>query len=141
MDSPDPPAALRNIRFIGITRRQKTSPNTFRWHQHAPWLRHFPRGAVRNVSVPRDFWDYLGNEQPKTTPSNSPTRWGADDLQVPPRWENNLDGLRLAVAVYDRATSRDERLLFSSELSSLAEMSLDWVRATVAELRGTSRSS
>ena len=33
----DVAAVRRRLRIVGITWRQKTSPNTWRWHQHAPW--------------------------------------------------------------------------------------------------------
>jgi hypothetical protein len=35
-------AIRRRIRFVGITSRTKTSPNTWRWHQHADWTRDLP---------------------------------------------------------------------------------------------------
>jgi hypothetical protein len=31
----------RKLRFTGVTFRLKTSPNAFRWQQHAPWTTQF----------------------------------------------------------------------------------------------------
>jgi len=46
----------RKLRFIGVTSRAKTSPNTFRWHQHAEWTRQLPARSVRNVSLDHRVW-------------------------------------------------------------------------------------
>ena len=32
----------RKLRFVGVTSRTKTSPNTYRWQQYATWTRHLP---------------------------------------------------------------------------------------------------
>src|SRR5262249_28660426 len=31
-------AVQRRLRFVGLTKRKKTSPKTWRWHQHQDWL-------------------------------------------------------------------------------------------------------
>ena len=31
-------ATARRIRIVGLTWREKTSPNTWRWQQHAEWV-------------------------------------------------------------------------------------------------------
>jgi hypothetical protein len=48
----------RKLRFVGVTVRHKTSPNTFRWQQHAPWTRLLPARAVVNVSLEGPAWAY-----------------------------------------------------------------------------------
>lgn len=45
-------AVRRRVRLVGITERKKTSPNTWRWQQHAAWLPLLGRASVKNVSVP-----------------------------------------------------------------------------------------
>ncbi len=76
-------AVRRRIRFVGITERTKTSPKTWRWQQHATWLPLLGRGAVKNVSIPRDLWEYLGNYQDKVSRSYTPSRWGDPALSSP----------------------------------------------------------
>jgi hypothetical protein len=45
-------AAERAPRSVLITSQTKTSPNTYRWQQHAAWTRQLPARAVTNVSLP-----------------------------------------------------------------------------------------
>jgi hypothetical protein len=133
----DPAAVVRNIRFVGITRRTKTSPKTFRWQQHAPWLAQFARSAVKNVSIPGRLWDYLGNSQAKIAVSNPPWRWGATETLAPPHSDKNLEALRLALRVYDFGTTRSEREMLATEIAALPEMREPWARSLVLELRRT----
>jgi hypothetical protein len=59
----------RKLRFVGVTVRHKTSPNTFRWQQHASWTRLLPARAVVNVSLEGSAWAYLADRQVKLTRS------------------------------------------------------------------------
>src|SRR5215471_18023693 len=68
----------RKIRFIGVTWRGTTSPNTFRWHQHATWTRELPATAVVNVSLNGPVYHYLADDQQKLNRSFYPDRWLAD---------------------------------------------------------------
>jgi len=129
----DAKAVVRNVRFLGITWRTKTSPNTVRWQQHAPWLDAYPANAVKNVSIPGRMWDYLGNQQAKVALSNPPWRWGDAKMLTAPHYPKNLEALRLAVQVYDLGASERGRL--ASEITALPEMRHPWLRALVTELR------
>ncbi|MFV2022630.1 hypothetical protein [Micromonospora sp. LOL_023] len=40
------PVIRRKLRFVGVTSRTRTSPNTYRWQQHADWTRTLPAAAV-----------------------------------------------------------------------------------------------
>ena len=44
-------AVRSRLRFIGITEREKTSPNTWRWQQHAQWTAELPPRCITNVSM------------------------------------------------------------------------------------------
>lgn len=57
----------KKIRFLGVTSRTKTSPNTFRWAQHQAWTKDLPGRSVTSVSLDAWVWSYLGNQQPKLT--------------------------------------------------------------------------
>lgn len=71
-------AVKRRMRVIGITERTKNSPNTWRWYQHAPWVKGFARSALRGISIPYGFWTYLGDRQEKVSRWNPPYVWGTD---------------------------------------------------------------
>lgn len=76
-------AIRRRIRFVGITSRTKTSPNTWRWHQHADWTRDLPARSVVNISIDRSVWHYLGDHQTKLTRSFHPKLWTQPDGDGP----------------------------------------------------------
>src|SRR5512145_1773951 len=58
----DVPALKQKLRFIGLTWRTKTSPNTWRWQQHHPWTTRFAHHQIKNGSIPAWLWAYWGNE-------------------------------------------------------------------------------
>lgn len=133
--SVDIAAVRRRLRIIGITWRRQASPNTFRWHQGEDWLCTFPRIIVKNVSVPGELWNYLGDVQPKVSLSHPPWRWGKVEFSQPPRHEDNLAALTQALRVYDLSRNKEEREAFSSELTRQPAMSKSWLRTLVNELR------
>ena len=134
-DRADVPAMRNKMRFVGITWRTKTSPNTYRWQQHADWLTDFSNQCVKNVSVPGRFWDYLGNKQPKVGWSNPPSRWPDPAISEPPRGDRNLEALGLALTVFDTANTARERDRFADELRKQPPMDQPWFRSVVGELR------
>ena len=124
-------AVMCKIKFLGITIRTKTSPNTWRWQQHAGWVKKHPQIAVQNISVNHSFWAYLGNTQKKVTLSNYPARWGKE--LPPPRSFATRQALKLAFLIYQRGT--EEKVSFARLLSALPEMKQPWLRAMVNELK------
>ena len=137
-ESVDLNALRRRLQFVGITWRSKNSPNTYRWHQHASWLRKFPSSAVKNVSIPGQMWDYLGNKQEKVVPTNPPWRWADPAIARPPREPEHLHALRRALELFDLGCMSEERQRFSGALSGQHAMRESWCRSLVAELRGKS---
>jgi hypothetical protein len=131
----NPRAWRSRLRFVGIVRQRKNSPNAFRWQQHAPWLDAYPPGTAHNVSVPSVLWDYLGNTQMKVTPSNPPRQWGSDELLSPPREEEHLEALQAAAQRYSVGTESGERARFAVLLSGQRSMREGWCRELVLELR------
>ena len=129
-------AVRRRIRIVGITARTKTSPNTWRWQQHADWVTLLGRGAVKNVSIERHLWDYLGNEQPKASRSYTPAVWGDAELSSPNREEARLKGLRIAYKLFETGRARRRRQQFSALLAKERAMRHGWFRALVGEIRG-----
>jgi hypothetical protein len=128
-------AVRRRLRWIGITRRTRNSPNTWRWFQKVQWARDYPRGALRGVSVDSWFWSWLGNYQDKTMPSNTYDRWGTEGMAHPEHAPERLEALRVAYKLHDKARSREERERFVAELVERPEMREPWLRSLVVALR------
>lgn len=128
-------AVRRRLRFVGITRRTRNSPNTWRWFQRVDWAADYPRNALRGVSVPDWFWSELGNYQDKTMRSNSAEHWGTDNLMRPSRDPEAIEALKTAVRIHERARRPDERARFSAQLAAREEMREPWLRSLVVEIR------
>lgn len=126
----------RRLRFVGITWRRPTSPKTWRWQQHAEWTRQFRPSAIKNVSIEGRLWDYLGNRQQKVATSNPPWRWTDESMLAPPREEEQLKALRLALRLFDIGQTNDHRQLFAACLAKQRAMREPSFRALIIELRG-----
>jgi len=133
----DKKGLMKKIRIIGITEQTKTSPKTWRWHQHIQWVGEFRPKEIKNVSIPWVMWDYLGNNQKKVSLQNYPERWGSEDMASPPRNEENINALRLAYGLYEKGTSKEERHIFLSHLAGEKGMKFPWFRSLVNELRSS----
>jgi hypothetical protein len=125
----------RKIRLVGITRRTKNSPNTWRWQQHAAWLHLLDRGIVKNVSIPGELWDYLGNWQSKVTRSHIPKHWGNPENARPYYGKEQLLALRLAYDLFESGKSETRRAEFASQLTQETAMRESWFRSLVREVR------
>lgn len=128
-------AVRRRVRLVGITERTKTSPKTWRWQQHAAWLPLVGRGSVKNVSVPRDLWNYLGNYQDKVSLSHTPSRWGDEALSSPARHDGQLRALRLAFELFESGRQKGRKEQFVSLLVREPAMRYGWFRMLAQELR------
>jgi hypothetical protein len=134
-DQVDPAAVVRRLRLVGVTIREKNSPNTWRWYQKAEWAGRFPRRALRSVSAPYGLWSYLGNTQSKVSRWHPPTVWGTELPAEPPREAEHLEALRLALYLHERGRDDEERALFARALTRQREMREPWLRRLVLELR------
>jgi len=126
----------RRIGFVGLTRREATSPSVWRWWQHQPWPAQLTKTPITNVAVPGAFWGFIANNDQKVTASHWLERWGALEAAAPPRDAHRLRGLRLALDNYDRGRDKDGRARFVRELTQLPEMRQAWLRSLVLRLRG-----
>lgn len=129
----DPRGLVAKLGFLGILIRKKTSPNTWRWWQNLGWVREYRVREIRNVTVSRRFWCYLGNDQPKVSPAYPPDEWGDPARARPPREEEHLAALRLAHGLFRRGVA--ERREFAGRLARLPAMKEAWLRGLVGELR------
>lgn len=129
-------AVPRKLRIVGITWRTKTSPHTERWQQHADWVGLLERGAIKNVSAPGRLWGYLGNTQPKVTPSYPHWRWGLTEATTPTEKSRNPEALRLAVHLFDEGRTEGQRRAFARHLARDRAMIYPWYRDLMREVKG-----
>jgi hypothetical protein len=115
----------KKVRFVGVTSRTKTSPNTFRWQQHAEWTRQLPVRSVVNVSLAPRVWSYFGDHQVKLTRSHRPERWLVD-VQGPRSDDRTRQALAEAVAVVEFGRGTQGRKLIAA--SMLGEPALKQAR-------------
>jgi hypothetical protein len=129
----DVPSFKRKVRFIGLTIRQKTSPNTWRWNQNVEWIREYKDNTAKNVSISTRFWKYLGNTQDKASISNTPWRWGTQEMTFPPREETHINGLNIAYDAF--LFGQNSRREFTDILSRQSGMKEELFRHLVSHLR------
>lgn len=129
------PVIRTKLRYIGITTRTKTSPNTWRWQQHAEWTRELPARAVRNVSLDAFVWSDLGNRQPKITPSFRRALWSDPSVAVPRHDEQTLLALAEAVAFVEHGRSPEGRARFRELLQREPAAKERWLRSLLPRLR------
>lgn len=127
----------RKLRFIGIVRQGKSSPNTWRWNQAAAWTRDLPPSAIVNVSLEPWAWSYLGDYQPKLTASFTRARW-AEPQGGPDRSEVTRRALHEAERLTGYARSRQGRADLMRHLVREPAFRQPWLRTLVGELRRAS---
>ncbi|GAB1515746.1 hypothetical protein [Actinophytocola sp. KF-1] len=123
----------RQLRFVGVTVQGKTSPNTWRWHQHAEWTARLPARAVQNVSLLYLVWTYFGDHQTKLTRSFRPEAWYADD-DGPDRGDRTRQALAEAVALVRYGRGREGRRALARATDGEPARRESWLRSLVTEL-------
>ncbi|NIK60251.1 hypothetical protein [Kribbella shirazensis] len=125
----------RQVRFIGITSRTKTSPNTWRWQQHADWATELPASAIRNVSLHARLWSYFGDSQPKTAASFRRTRWSDHGVADPRRDERTRMALAEAVLLVESGRTPEVRRQLAELLTREPTIGERWLRELQVSLR------
>ena len=128
----------RRVRIVGIVTRGDRGYTTTGWQRQA-WARRFRPGALKGVSVPDRFWDFLGNSDAKVSRSNPPPRWCDPEMARPPRGPRHTDALDLALALHEAGRSRSERDALAAEIAEQPSMRHVWCRVLTSELRAASR--
>ena len=123
----------RKLRFIGVTPRRKTSPNAYRWQQHADWTGRLPSRSVVNVSLDPNVWSYFGDRQTKLTRSYRPDLW-LTDANGPGRDEATRKALAEAVAVVAYGRSTDGRKALARAMAGEPSLAEPWLRSLVTRL-------
>ncbi|OXM62523.1 hypothetical protein CF165_34285 [Amycolatopsis vastitatis] len=131
----DWPAVLRRVRIVGLTRRRRTSPNTYRWQQHAGWVRDLVPGAIRNVSVESALFSYLADYQVKLTRSFGRDLWADDGVRDPGRDDNTRRALAEAVAIVEAGRTPAVRERLARTMSREPAIAEPWLRDLVRRLR------
>lgn len=127
------PVIRRKLRFVGVTSRTKTSPNTYRWQQHASWTRELPARAVANVSLHPWVWSYLADQQTKLTRSFRPEQWLAQ-APGPSRDERTRHALAEAAALVAYGRSRSGRRALARAIGREPALAQPWLRTLVTSL-------
>jgi len=128
-------AVRRNIRIVGVTQRTKTSPKTWRWHQHSDAMAMLPADAVKNVSLEPRMWSYLGNHQPKITGSYDPRRWGDDDVAHPDHNEKQVTALQEAWHIFEDGRTPAGRSRLAAMMTKTSGMQHAWFRRLLTEVK------
>jgi hypothetical protein len=123
----------RKLRFTGVTSRVKTSPNAFRWQQHAPWTRQLPASSIVNVSLDRATWSYLADHQAKLTRSFPPAQWLAE-AAAPGRDDNTRQALAEAVTLVSYGRSPQGRKALARTMDKEPALSRPWLRSLITHL-------
>jgi len=123
----------RKLRFIGVTSRAKTSPNTFRWHQHAEWTRQLPARSVRNVSLDHRVWSYLANSQIKLNRTFRPQDWLAE-VDGPDHGERTRQALAEALAIVEHGRSEGGRRALVRATMDDPARGEPWLRGLTVQL-------
>ena len=125
----------RKIRLVGITEKTKTSPNTWRWQQHVEWRDMLGRGVVKNVSIPAELWDYLGNRQFKVTRTYGTAHWGDESNARPYYGKQQLMALCSAFDLFEAGKTTARRNKFVAYLARETAMRQPWFRALIHDVR------
>jgi hypothetical protein len=123
----------RKLRFVGVTSRMKTSPNAFRWQQHATWTSQLPGSAVVNVSLHPHVWSYFGDHQTKLTRSYRPDLWLADG-DGPRHDEKTREALAEATAIVRYGRSPEGRRALARAMAGESALRESWLRTLIGEL-------
>lgn len=124
----------RKLRFVGVTPRTKTSPDTWRWHRHTEWTAQLPGRGVRNVSLDPLVWSYLGDHQVKLTRTFRPEAWLSGEPQGPRRGAELGAALAEAVAVVKHGRSREVRKMMTRVMSGEPAVAEAWLRTLIGQL-------
>lgn len=128
-------AVAAKIRIVGLTWREKTSPNTWRWQQHAEWVKRLRPREIKNVSVPPRLGTFLAAEAPKTSYSFTPSWWGDEDVTRPARDHEAREALALAVHLFDLGRTIETQRRFARALGSEPAMKERWFRSLILDLK------
>jgi hypothetical protein len=125
--------ARRKLRFVGVTMRRPTSPNTFRWKQDEHWTRDLPARSVLNVSLDAGLWLYLAGSQAKLTRTFRPDAWFAE-ADGPARGGDVPGALAEAVALVEYGRRPGTRKALAAAMAAEPAIAEPWLRTLITQL-------
>ena len=125
----------RKLRFLGLTCRKHTSPNTWRWQQHAEWTAELPASAIGNISLDRGVYSYFGDHQPKLTRSFARWSWADPSAAAPDRSAGTRQALAEAVAVVAAGRTKETRDRLVKAMAAEPAFAEPWLRSLASQLR------
>jgi hypothetical protein len=125
----------RKLHFVGITRRTHTSPNTWRWQQHADWTADLPARAIRNISLDTTVFSYFADRQVKLAPSFARWYWSDTGVTSPDHTAVTRQALAEAVALVEAGRVPATRNQLIQHIVAEPTITEPWLRALVRELR------
>jgi hypothetical protein len=128
-------AVARKIRIVGLTLRTRTSPNTWRWQQHAEWVDRLRPYEIKNVSLPGRLATYFAADAPKTNYSFTPESWGDEEATKPVHDKEARQALALAVRLFDMGREKKTRRRFARALGREPAITESWFRSLILELK------
>jgi hypothetical protein len=127
----------RKLRYLGVTARRHTSPNTWRWQQHAEWTRELPASSVGNVSVFGPLWRYLGERQARVEPPFRRARWSDPGVAVPRHDDRTREALSEALSLRAHGLTRRARAQVHRVLTAEPAFRDPWLRTLAHTLRSS----
>ncbi|WP_218164590.1 PIN domain-containing protein [Lentzea waywayandensis] len=128
------PVIRLKIRFVGVTRRTETSPNTRRWkEEHAEWTRRLPAASVVNVSLHTFAWSYFGDHQQKVTRHFPSHRW-VDGPPETRRDDRTRKALAEAVHLVELGRTKEVRRRIARAIDGEPALAEPWLRALRSQL-------
>lgn len=121
--------------MTGLTWRKKTSPNTWRWQQHAEWTADLPSRAVGNVSLSFKLYRYFVDVQPKLTRPFPRPSWTDEVRTAPQHTETAREALAEANALVDAGRAKATRSAFVRCLTAEPAIAESWLRTLVTQVR------
>jgi hypothetical protein len=128
-------AVAGKLRIVGLTWREQSSPKTWRWQQHAEWVKRLRPHEIKNVSLPQRLATYLAADAPKTSYSITPNWWGDEEVTKPARDHEARQALALAVHLFDLGRRPEARRYFARILGQEPAMKESWFRSLILEVK------
>lgn len=126
------------LRVIAITERVYRTRPAEGW-KSKPWVRWLGSERVREVATADRLWRFLGDDQPKVTASYRCESWGKERPRS--RSEDQLQALRFAFRLAERASSRPEQVRLAAELMRWGDVDDERLHTLAGELREGPRRS
>lgn len=129
------------IRIVSIVRaafphyvKRRRFYSCYNWQKEAEWTALLDRHSIKNLKIEKNFWDYMADSGPRLSQSFYPARWNDDRVSQPDRAADRHRALKIALRLFNRSLSRDERRNFARLMSRERAMCYLWYRELLNQL-------